>query len=633
MIITQANGGNPRTSVVSNLKRASMALLLLAFFLFLFALAPTYANASVIDAKLTSSSLNVQVDQVTHSVQIQDGGSVIINDTLKLFPKPPETWVLLQNFSLGFPYKIKDKEIIDTLDHSFAYDPSKPDEPFNVERDVGLGGRIGFYGVNVIFPEPGLNISNGGRDLTVVFVFSNLISSGTSTLFNATFPMYPSLTQNASACNVTVILPRNVDYTDSIFQEEGLNFTLTTLGPRQILKHTKSPVDNFQYKPAWLKFNMTDYVFPLININEIKREIKSDQWGDLQLSDFYDITNKGSVIASLTVSLPKGASVISARDEMGDLSVSFTEGNATTSTNATIYFRTDHLLEKDEEGKFTVTYRLPWKKYVNQHNWHDYDLAFTFFEHFDWTIRKLTVTITLPEGAEFEPLSVNELVDELVLRGLDFTYSVEKSVFQETVTFAFFNVTPFHDLDFNFTYEYLIFWASFRPTLWMGILVIVVGAIVLFWRAPKPPSVPIVPVPHEDLRSFVEAYEGKTGILLELESMEQKLRKGRIPRRRYKVRKKMLEGRLSTLSRELTDLREKIRAAGGRYANMMRQIEVAETMLEGVKTDIRRVESRYRRGEISKGAYRRLLKEYHRRRERAKTTIDEVLLRLKEEIR
>jgi len=65
----------------------------------------------------------------------------------------------------------------------------------------------------------------------------------------------------------------------------------------------------------------------------------------------------------------------------------------------------------------------------------------------------------------------------------------------------------------------------------------------------------------------------------------------------------------------------------------MRQIEVAETELEGAKTDIVRVEARYRRGEVSKETYNRLLAEYHRRRERAKVTIDGVLLRLREEIR
>jgi len=109
-------------------------------------------------------------------------------------------------------------------------------------------------------------------------------------------------------------------------------------------------------------------------------------------------------------------------------------------------------------------------------------------------------------------------------------------------------------------------------------------------------------------------------------------RKGRIPRRLYRVRSRTLESRLSVLSRDLASLRERIRVAGPRYAEMMRQIEVAETELQGVEADIRRTEARYRRGEISAAAYRKLLEDSYRRRDRAKTSIDGVLLRLREEI-
>jgi len=613
MIIRQANEGTQRTRVVSKLKRASMALLLFTFFLLFFALTPTYVNALVINAKTASPSADVEVDQIIRTVKVHDYGSVSINDTLKLSPKNAST-VSLQNFSIGFPFKYGAN-----LDYCFAYNASNPDERFEVELDVGLGGRIGFYGVNVVFPEPGVNISSGGLyNFTMIFVFSNLVYAENETLFNLDFPMYPSLAQEASLCNVTVILPRNANCTGSIF-----DFNITTLGDRQVLKHTTFNLTSFQNEPALLNFTTTAYTFPLINVNEIKREIKLDQWGGIHLSDSYRIVNKGFDITSITISLPLGASFnpeTGARDEFGGFPQNPTvqEGNMTAPTNVTVQFR--EALMKDIEIKFTVTYSLPWKEYVNQHNWRDYNLGFTF-EKFDWTIRKLTVAITLPEGAEFQSS-----------KPLD-PCSIEKSVFQETITYVFSNITSFYDLDFDVTYRYLVFWASFYPTLWMGVLVIVACAIVLLWRAPRPPPIPIVPVPPEDLRSFVEAYEGKTKIFLELESMEEQLRKGRIPRRRYKVRKKMLEGRLSTLSRDLTDLREKIRAAGGRYANIMRQIEVAETMLEGVETDIRRVEARYRRGEISKGAYGKLLQEYHRSRERANTTIDEVLLRLREEIR
>ena len=99
------------------------------------------------------------------------------------------------------------------------------------------------------------------------------------------------------------------------------------------------------------------------------------------------------------------------------------------------------------------------------------------------------------------------------------------------------------------------------------------------------------------------------------------------------MRKRTLENRISVTSRNIAGLREEMSAAGPRYADMMRQIEVAETRLMGVETDIRRLETRYRRREISKEAYRRLLNEYNSRRDGAKTAIDGVLLRLREEIR
>lgn len=598
--------GNQRDRAVFNLKKTSMALFLLGYFLLLFAFAQTYANASVTDIGTSSSSVaDVQVDQVTHSVKIQDYGLVTVNDTLTL---SSENGGLLRNFSIGFPFAYGSD-----LEYSFAHNTLDPDERFNVKLDVGLEERIGFYGVRVDFPEPGVNLNDvESYNLTVVFVFSNLVSPGTAPFFAAHFPLYPSIAKNVSSCDVTVTLPPNSNYTDSIFEEKDLDFHITTIDSGQVLNHTTSPLESFRFEPAWLGFNATGS-FPMFEVKEAKREIVLDQWGSIQLSDFYQIINKGNELFDITMRLPGGInSSVSARDELGDLSLYLEL------PEVLVTFRT--ALQKDEETKFTLTYSLPWENYVSQHDWSHYDLTLTFLEQIPWIVEEMSVIITLPEGAEFQSSSPQK------------PYGVEKSVFQETVTFTFLNVTPFNDLDFDLRYNYFVFWASFRPTLWMGVLVVIVGAIALLWQAPRPTPVSIVPVPPKDLKSFVEDYERKTEILLELESMEERLKKGKIPRRQYKVRKKMLEGRLSSISRDLGNLRDKIRAADRRYANIMGQIEVAETMLEGAETDIRRVETRYRRGDISKGAYNKLLEEYHRRRENAKTTIDGFLLRLREEI-
>ena len=602
---------------MSNLKRTALPILLFTFSLLLLLALPSCINTLTVSAQTdTLSSVDIQVD---HTVQIKDGGLVVINDTIRLSTEQGQNIEPLQNFSIGFPFEYKSN-----LDYCFAYDALNPDERLEVVFDVGLA-RIGFYGVNVLFPGSGIDISDGGSyNFTVAFVFSNLVSSEVSAAngeetasFTVDFPSYPSVTQDVSTCNVTVILPYGANYTSSSFEENGFAFNKTTHELHQILNLTKSPLESFSYKQAWLRFYaLPDHTLYLISVDEVKRDIALDEWGHVLLSDSYYLTNEGGSYRP-EVHLPQGAYDVSARDASGDLEVDVEKGNATSYTSATIYQDIDHKVS----ARFTVSYRLPREIYIDQKSWRDFVLAFSFFEAFDWKIKELTVIMGLPEGAEFQLDACHPKPQ-----------SVEKGVFQEKIVFTFYNVTPFHDLDFSLTYRYVIFWASFRPTLWMGVLIAIVCAVVFLWRAPKLPSAPIIPVPTEVLKSFFDSYKEKRRILGDLESLEQQVRKRKISRRRYKVRRRGLESRVSVLSRDLTGLREKIRKAGPRYGNTMRQIEAAETELEGAEAAIRRIEIRYRHRELSTETYRTQIAEYTRRRERAKTTIDGVLLRLREEI-
>jgi chromosome segregation ATPase len=140
-----------------------------------------------------------------------------------------------------------------------------------------------------------------------------------------------------------------------------------------------------------------------------------------------------------------------------------------------------------------------------------------------------------------------------------------------------------------------------------------------------------LPIRPEELRNYVKTYEEQSKLQRERESLEAQARKGKIPRRLYRVRSRTLESRLSLLSKDLATLRNKIRSAGARYSDMMRQIEVAQTELLAVEADIRRTEARYRRGEISAVTYHKLLEDYLKRKDRAQTSIDGILLRLREE--
>jgi len=605
-------------------KRTSQLVLIILFLAFL-----QISSLPSVKATTNLSSLDIQVD---HIFEIQNGGLVILKENFKLTNTLGEDTVLLQDFTTGFPFSYGSN-----IDYCFAYGES-PNEQLEVSLGAGLG-KVGFYGVEVIFPNSGVQIGvNESYSFTVTFVFSGLISVETTETtelrWNFTFPLFPSLPKQVSECNVRIVLPNETTYKDSLLAQKGSDFNLTLLGLRRVLNFTRRPLENFAYESSWLIFYQLttpkpNIPFHLIDANEIKREITLDEWGHISLSESYDLKNRGSWnLTEMNIHLPQGVQEVSARNETGALEVFLREGNETVPTNATIQLT--KAVKTDEETRFTLTYWIPWRNYVNQYGLHNFNWSFVFLEpqYLNWTIRKLTTIIILPEGAEFHQFPA---IPE-ALRG-QASESLEKNVFQEVLIYTFYNVTPFHELDFSLTYEYFVFWSSFRPTLWVGVLVLIVSVVVLLWRMPKPAPIPTVPVPSKDLRSFVDAYGKKESLLSELETMERQLRSGKIPRRRYKVRRADIEGRLSVLSRDLSSLRERLRVAGSRYANIMRQIEVSETELEGAENDIRRVEARYRRGEISKEAYSRLLVEYHRRRERAKVTIDGVLLRLREEIR
>jgi len=600
--------------MVSDLSRKPLLMLLFVFLLIFFFLPTFHTNAT------DSFSIGFEVDQVEHVVRIEDGGLVIIEDTVNISLAGGSAEP--GNFRIGFPFEYAPRFV-----YCFAHDASTPTERLEVILDAGLG-KIGFYGINVTLPA---NVFNeDSYTFTVVFVFSDLIHSEAPHLdylwWNLTFPLYPSLTQMTSICDVKVILPPRVGNitveAHSNLVKKGLNVSTGVIEPRQAFEFSKSHLEGFARESAWLRFYQympsEPDVFLMITANEVKRDMTLDAFGHIFVSDFYHLTNNGDGnLTSVKLRLPQHAFDVSWIDKAGRAhGEPYLEGNATTThINATISF--DTALEKNEEIEFTVTYGIPWQEYITQNTWRNFNLPFSFFEreHFYWTIRKLSVTINLPNNADFQSCSVPP-------------HSVE-----ESVTFSFRNVTAFHDLNFLLTFEYVIFWASFYPTIWVGLLVTIAGVIALLWRAPKPPPVSVTPISPETLRSFVDTYERKTSAIRELEMLEQQVQKRKIPRRRYKVRKKALDGRLSVFSKDLGTLKEEIRKAGSRYASTMRQVEVAETELEETEAAIRRIELRYRRREISKGTHSKLLEEYNRRKERAETTIDGVLLRLREEIR
>ena len=357
--------------------------------------------------------------------------------------------------------------------------------------------------------------------------------------------------------------------------------------------------------PTSYTYNQFQIPIIIIELVEVERKIMLDQSGSISLYNAYVIDNAGFWIENIQLGFPEGATDISVRDEMGIL----TKSEIGSMLNVTLR----STAATNETITLYVLYNLPWSSHVSQANGVDFALQFSFFEEFNSTIGTLNVDITLPTGAKFQSSS-----------------PLEPTSTEDGLSFSFTDVEPSDDLSFTINYKYNVFWASFYPTIWMGIIAAVAAGFLFLRGAPQAISAPTIQVPSKELNSFIDSYEEKASIKSEIELLETRLKKGKIPRRRYKVRKKMLDSRFATVSRNQTALGEKIRRSGSKYAKMMREIEVAEANLEGAERDMQRVKARYSRGEVSKGAYGKLLEEYKARIEAAEATIDGVLLRLRE---
>jgi len=576
-------------------KRATAIIVLMVFSLAV--LLPFSLNTQTVLAQDDSYT----IQRVDHQVEVMYSGHVVLRDTIRVSGQ------LTGSFLIGIPHKYGSYVL-----KSVAYDDNNV---FPVSLGVQLGDRSGFYGAKISFPQGTPQVFN------VVFVLSNSLVSQDSNGFSLDFPAYPSLVKDAVTCSVMLILP-----------EDAQNITITKDdGEVETTNFVKDNLPAFSYSPATATFSLSAGSLQIININKLNRQVAISPIGNIAVSDSYRITNNSTVsIGSLKIGLPFDASNIVARDEFGrNLTAEvITNSGSTRFMNVTLASS----LNSGASTLLSADYTLP---SASSGQTTCFTLNFDLFPTLNYYVDAATFTFVPPEGARFlEPQ----------LSSLDPSSSLIREIFQETLTISREGVS---NIDYavpsenvlQITYDYNPLWLSFRPTLWMWTLVAVGTVIVVVWKRPKAAAPRRVAAPKaaiglspDHLRAFNETYEEKNRLTLELKFLEARAQKGKIPRRRYKVQRRTLEVRLDTLSKNITELKTVFRSAGGVYADLVRQLDIAETELVEVATNIRTIEVRHSRGELPLEAYKKSLADYQRRKEKAEATINGILLRLREEI-
>lgn len=573
---------------------AIFALMIFSLVVFL----PLSANVNTASAQNAGYS----IQHVDHEVDVMSSGHVVIRDTIQV------TGQLTEGFLIGFPYEYG-SYVLEAL----AYDANNI---LPVSLGVQLGDQTGFYGAKISFPQ------ESPHAFTVIFVLSNdLVSENSQTGgFSLDFPAYPSFVQEAPICNVTLVFPGGATSL-TVAKEDGV------VNSNNFIKNNLAAFTSASANADFLPGG----TLQLIDIKKMNRVITVNPVGDVSDSDTYRIDSKSNAtLGSLEISVPYAATKIVGKDEFGRV---LTAEILTTTSNAQVAnFTLISALSSGESTLLTVDYALPSVSPKQT----SFSLVLDPLPHFNYYVDDTSVTIIPPEGARIHMPVPSEAGSQ---------FSLTRETFQDTLSISKEGVSYVDQLvpsesAAQITYDYNSLWLSFYPTLWVWLLA-AAGCVTLAFRRRTKASAPgeitapkiSTSVSSDNVRDFTEAYEEKIRISSELKSLDARARKGKIPRRRYKVQRRTFEVRSDTLSRNIAELKRAFRKAGGLYADLVRQLDIAETELDEVETKIESIESRHRRGELNLEDYKKDLEDCQRRKEKAETTINGILLRLREEIR
>jgi len=565
------------------------------------------------------------IETIERKVEIKYGDYIVVYDAVTLKSSGDST--VLDSFLLGFPYEYKSNIL-----GCYGYNFNNSQKTLKATFSEGEVPKLGFNWMEIPFPAT-VELKNGeSYSFNILTIFENIISETKENVtwrYTLHFPAYPSLTKKVNSFKGSIFLPLEINYTLRNLEEfTGTTVEVSNTTTNTIISYTRENLEEFTYKPkkdSWISFLAAEPAQRII-LNELERIISIDETGGIHVSDEYFIISKSiEEVDSIDLALPWNTSEpIKVLSESGKT----VPKPRRIDDDQNIYsIKIVPAMQTNESRRFKITYSLPKNQHVTQKSFENFNFNLSLLDNMNLLVRKFSLTIKLPEGTKILDAEISTS-----------DYSVfNRKVFTDSISYIFDEpIIPLVNLEVHINYHYNILWSSFRPTLWIGTTIALAYVVALVWQRIKLKQIVVTPalrISSEDLRQFVEAYEEKRRTSSVLEALETKARKGKIPRRRYKIRKKTLESRILSLNKRIAELKERIRGAGARYADAIGQLEVAETELETVEMDIQRIEARYRRGEVSRSAYRKLLEEYNKRKEKAIVTIDGVLLRFSEEIR
>ncbi|MEM3028164.1 MAG: hypothetical protein QW220_05515 [Candidatus Bathyarchaeia archaeon] len=532
--------------------------------------------------------------ELIHKVEILQGGSILVNDSLTLRNLGTQG---IASFLLGFPEEFKGY-----LDHFFAYDDLG--ERLSLENASQGLGLQGIFTFRVHLPKVLAPMEE--TRITILLIFSRIMSFSTSLQrYEAQVFLNPILAFNVSKFSSEIAFPKTLT---PVNYPENLTLIVED-GRRTLILNASSYLQSFTSYKAKISFQGN---LQVLSIKSLKRTVEISSEGVIRVFDNYQIENPiAKKVSSVNVTLGKGAKGIAVEDSLGPLA--FTE-RALNKTLEGMEGVEVQLNLRDEIGagelaSFTVSYELTRQMYASSGEgvWNQV-LSLRLPFGFKAKVARLLVEFVLPEQARL--LNASSNLGQGSFEGVSGIVSQSRQgIFWNAKEVSFLE-----EPSFVVSYAHSILWSTLQPMVFT-LLIAMLAYGVLQYRPKAPPERRAPGVSLEAVKGFIEACGRYMELELEFDRLSDEFDRRKIGGSQYRKMANVLNERKKETERTLLETGNTLRKLGGRYENIVVEIEEAKAQMETIRMSIDNLRNQYRLGRISKVVYERLLKDYSRRLE------------------
>ncbi len=569
------------------MKALVLSLLLLAI------LSTQLPGPATAQTPCTSSTCTATVNR---SIATNNWGVTFVSDqfTMTLGSSP------VSQIALGIPSALSSKlrftEAVDSQLNPLRISP--PSNPLTLPS----GGN--YSAIDIAFPSA----KTGGYSFNLTSVYSDMLNfNSTSSSFTFAFEPFPLTdgTYNVTSAQLSV---KTGDWpSPKVSSVNGTFASATFMAQTTTLKPYNTTVATMTFSSSGTAQSIFDVV--------ANRTIALAQTGSIQVTDFYNMINRGHDLSSLALPLPRNVQTATASDIIGVVST-LTAATATDGTNTVTFIPRFGTVKAGAESSVRITYALPIQSYLISKGLGRFELSFRLLDNVKFFEPTLQMKIVTPMGFRLDSFS-----------GQTFTTSGNQ------ILVAVSTATPMSNLSFTMDYQIDPFWASLSALGWAGLAVGSLAAIVLVVGATSTAGVAVSGAPSELIGRFVELYDEKSAMRLEAEKMDEDLARGALNRHEYKRRRRVIDLRIAELDRTLAPVKDQLSKANPRYQDMIRRLERAEADIQVVRTTSADLRNQYRSGRIARELYESLISDLAKRKEKAQQTMDTIVINLREETR